>query len=85
MAHERLLRKIPVTRPHKKSVLALRRAKTSAFDWTGAAGVSTMNKRIQDGSGECGNSFPQAMRNLFVNARLDEAEGESKGLLEFSK
>lgn len=44
-----------------------------------------MNERIQDGSGECGNSFPQAMRNLFADARLDEAEGESKGLPEFSK
>lgn len=44
-----------------------------------------MNERIQDGSGECGNSFPQAMRNLFADARLDEAEGESKRLPEFSK
>ena len=36
------LMKIAVTKPHRKSVLALRRAKTSALDWMGGVGLSAI-------------------------------------------
>jgi hypothetical protein len=57
--------KMEVTSAQSSKVLALRLAKTIAFDWVGGIGESAIGTRIQDGGGSCGNSFPCVPRNLF--------------------
>ncbi len=74
-AHEYLLMKIDVTNAQRKRVLAVRLAKTIAFDWTGGDGVSAIGGRIQDGGGGCGNSFQPTPRNLLVKEGFDDHTG----------
>lgn len=69
------------TRAHSDRVLAVRLAKTSAFEGAGGVGVSAMNGGIQDGLRMRGNSFQQMARNLFPRERFHAGMRPNHGLL----
>jgi len=62
--------KMDVTKPQSSSVLRARLRKMALLRWGGSTGESAMNAAIQDGPGECGNSFRHLRRNLFEKARF---------------
>jgi hypothetical protein len=69
------------TKAHNNKVLAVRLAKTSAFEGAGGVGISAMNGGIQDGLRIRGNSFHQMARNLFERGLFHGKTRPRHGLL----